>query len=221
MDIEYFLKKRTTFIRYFYEKASEPFFETMIAIENEKEPYIPPYSEDPDPPFLDEFMDASTGMDTVGHTAISMLSSALQLFLKAWVDRFDRSHGMKFEVDFKKNGWINGYKEIFLQWEMDISACPASFDIVEQVTLARNRVQHPEELTMIPISHSKIDLKKYPRPFFIQNSERLLVEEEGDATSWLFPPMLSPSKEKVFEAISEVEKLCEWLDIEYWKARSA
>jgi len=52
MDIEYFLKSRTAFIRYFYENSVRPFKEITIAIENEEEPYIPPYSEDDEPPFV-------------------------------------------------------------------------------------------------------------------------------------------------------------------------
>ncbi len=88
MDIEYFLKSRTAFIRYFYEHAVRPFNEIKIAIENEEEPYIPPYSEDGEPPFLEEWMDAEQGVEIVGHACISMLSSSLYLFLKSedWWD---------------------------------------------------------------------------------------------------------------------------------------
>src|SRR4030043_347179 len=102
MDIEAFLKLRTAFIRYFYENGVEPFEEIKTAIENEGEPYVPPYSEDGEPPFLEEWMDAEQGVDTVGHVCISMLSSSLQLFLKTWVNRIEEEHGMKFNVDFKR-----------------------------------------------------------------------------------------------------------------------
>ena len=112
MQIEVFLKMRTAFIRYFYENTAKPFEQTKAAIENEEEPYVPPYSEDGEPPFLEEWMDAEQGADTVGHVCISMLSSSLQLFLKAWVDRLKKEHGMKFKVDFKKKGWFSGYRYI-------------------------------------------------------------------------------------------------------------
>jgi len=59
MDIEFFLKERTTFIRYFYKTASAPFAKIIFDIENKMAPYIPPYSEDGDPPFLSEWLDAS------------------------------------------------------------------------------------------------------------------------------------------------------------------
>ncbi|MGA1825835.1 MAG: hypothetical protein ACMUIP_14360 [bacterium] len=56
MDIEYFLKSKTAFIRYFYEKAVQPFIEIKTAIENKEEPFVPPISgeEDAEPPFLEE-----------------------------------------------------------------------------------------------------------------------------------------------------------------------
>ena len=85
MDIEFFLKDRIKFIRYFYEAAIAPFAKTMDDIENEVEPYVPSYSEDGEPPFLSEWIDAKSGLETCGHHALSMLASSLQLYLKAWV----------------------------------------------------------------------------------------------------------------------------------------
>ena len=121
MDIEYFLKSRTAFIRYFYENAVRPFSEIKTAIENEEEPFIPPYSEDAEPAFLEEWMESDTGIETIGHACISMLSSSLHLFMKAWVGRLEREHGMSFDVNFKKKGWFNGYKEIFHKLKLECS----------------------------------------------------------------------------------------------------
>ena len=153
MDIEAFLKLRTTFIRYFYENSVKPFNEIKTAIENEEESYIPPYSEDGEPPFLAEWMDADQGADAVGHVCISMLSSSLHLFLKAWVSRLEKEHGIKFNMDFKKKGWFSGYKRIFLELQLLLSECTVDFDVIEQITLARNRVQHPEDLTVMRVEY--------------------------------------------------------------------
>lgn len=220
MDIEFFLKDRIKFIRYFYEAAIAPFAKTMDDIENEVEPYVPPYSEDGEPPFSSEWIDAKSGLETCGHHALSMLASSLQLYLKAWVDRLDKYHGMTFEVNFKKKGWFNGYREIFKEIDLDMSACPANLDIVEQIPLVRNRIQHPEELTTVNVSHSKSDLNKHPNPYFVQDSELTLASDQEEQ-SWLFPPTISPSHEKIIEAISNVEALCSWLEAEYWAARNA
>ena len=57
MDVLFFLRERTKFIRYFYETAAEPFRETIRKIEADEAPFDnPPYSEDGEPPFLEEWM---------------------------------------------------------------------------------------------------------------------------------------------------------------------
>jgi hypothetical protein len=222
MDIDYFLKNRTKFIRFFYEQATAPFIVIISAIENEEEPFVPPYSEDPEPPFLEEWLEANTGMETIGHTALSMLSSSLQLFFKEWVHRLKTDHGMDFQVNFKNKGWFNGYRKILEEIEMPMNECPADLEIIEQVALARNRVQHPEEITTLNVRHSESDLRKYPYPYFAQEHEiRLAGADEDGAISWWLKPSVATTKEKVFQAVSEVESLCTWLEEEYWKARNA
>lgn len=47
MDVLFFFKERTRFIRQFYDSAAAPFIQTMKAIENEEPPFDnPPYSEE-------------------------------------------------------------------------------------------------------------------------------------------------------------------------------
>lgn len=218
MDIVAFLKLRTAFIRYFYENGIKPFNEIKAAIEKGEEPYVPPYSEDDEPPFLGEWMDAEQAIDTVGHTCISMLSSSLQLFLKTWVSRLEHELGIKFNVDFKKHGWFKGYRQIFSIMEFPLSECTADFDIIEQVTLARNRVQHPEDLTDLRITHSETDLRRFPRPFFVSEAEMdMAVRDDDDSTTWWLKPSIKSERDKVLSAIDQVEELCLWLEEEYWK----
>jgi len=219
MDIEAFLKLRTAFIRYFYENAVKPFEEIKYAIENEVEPYVPPYSEDGEPPFLEEWMEAEQGADTVGHVCISMLSSSLQLFLKAWVDRLKKEHGMRFNVDFKKKGWFNGYKQIFSELQLPLSGCTVDFDVVEQITLARNRVQHPEDVTELRVKHGNSDLERFPKPFFASEAEiKMAIRDDDDSVMWWLRPSIKSARQKVLAAIDQVEALSSWLEEEYWKA---
>jgi hypothetical protein len=51
MDVDWFLKERTKFIRQYYAVAIIPFETIRSQIENGVEPYEPPYSEDGEPPF--------------------------------------------------------------------------------------------------------------------------------------------------------------------------
>lgn len=220
MQFESFLKLRTTFIRYFYETSVKPFNEIKTAIENEEEPYLSPYSEDGEPPFLDHWIDAEQGIDTVGHACISMLSSALHLFLKAWVTRFEKERGMKFNSNFKKKGWFHGYKQIFIQLKLPLSQCTVKFDVVEQITLARNRVQHPEDLTDSRVTHSENDLNRFPNPFFASETEINMAIHDDDSVTWWLKPSVKPTREKILEAIDHVGALCCWLEEEYWKWES-
>ncbi len=60
MDIGYFFNKRIEFIRQFYNTASAPYIERKRKIEAEEEPFIPPYSEDGEPPFIDEWIEGKS-----------------------------------------------------------------------------------------------------------------------------------------------------------------
>ena len=83
MDVLYFLKERTGFIRRHHETAAAPFRATIRNIEEGKVPFDdPPYSEDGEPAFLAEWIDAATGLDMLGRACISMLSASLQLYFK-------------------------------------------------------------------------------------------------------------------------------------------
>ncbi len=151
-----------------------------------------------------------------------MLSSSLQLFLKEWVNRIEQNHKIKFEVNYKKKGWFNGYRQVFAQLELPMNECSANLEIIEQVALARNRVQHPEHITDLNVRHSESDLKKYPRPFFAQANEIAMAGLDGEeAISWWIPPSLATTDDTMLEAIQHIESLCSWLESEYWKAINA
>ncbi len=209
MDIEYFLKQRTGFVRYYYDHAILPFKEIMKAIENEVEPYIPPYSEDGEPPFLTEWLDAQLAIDTVGHTVLSMLSTSIHLFLGEWVKQIENHQQVRIKVNFKKDGGLEECNEIFSQLGIKSATCPANLDIIEQILLVRNRIQHPEWLSTLAVSYSDADLGKYPKPFFVDES-----------VSGNFNSSISASEEKIYEAITQIDLFSTWLNTEYWNSKN-
>lgn len=97
MNVLYFLKECTRLIRQYYEQATKPFSETIRKIEAEGEPFVPPYSEEPEPAFLAEWVKANELLEVTGRSCVSMLSASLQLYLNAW----DRILGLQFKVQFK------------------------------------------------------------------------------------------------------------------------
>ena len=218
MDLEYFLKERTRFILYFYKTAVTGFSEIAHAIKNEEEPYIPPYSEDGEPPFLAEWMDAQTGQASVGYSALSMLSASLKLYLEEWTIRIENPQ-QKFSRKHNR-GWFYAYKRILKDAGVILEDCPADLELIEQVVLARNLVQHPDELTQMEVHHSKKDLEKHPNPIFLSESEEKMLKESEEFLSWM-TPKVSIDESRLQEVVQHVESMCSWLESQYWSARNA
>ena len=79
-----------------------------------------------------------------------------------------------------------------------------------------------EEITTLDVRYSMNDLRKYPRPFFAREHEiKLAGADEEGAISWWRTPSVASTKDKIFEAIAQVESLCLWLESKYWKTGNA
>jgi len=210
MDVLYFLKERTKFIRYFYETASAPFRDVIRKIEAGEAPYKPPYSEDDEPPYLEEWSEANTAIEMLGRTCVSMLSASLLLYFKTWESKLGVECNPGERKKVFENGFLAGYRRYFgkvlnLSWD----DCPVKFDILEQVTLARNRDQHPEHITTMSVKH---DRKKYRNLFFISESDKKVFADSVMAgISWM-GPAVHVSSETLLAASEQVEMLGEWLE---------
>ena len=115
MDVLYFLKERTRLIGEYYEHAARPFNEIIRKIEAEEEPYIPPYSEDPEPAFLSEWIEADELLEVTGRCCISMLSASLQLYFKTWEHELRLTCWADFKGSFDRKGWLHGYRRCFAE----------------------------------------------------------------------------------------------------------
>lgn len=212
MDVLYFLRERTRLIRQYYEQVSHPFNDIIRKIEEEEEPFVPPYSEDPEPAFLTEWIEANELLEVTGRCCVSMLSASLQLYLNTW----DRILGLQckaeFKTNFKYDGLVGGFKQCLTErLGLDWSSCPADLAIIEQVVLARNRDQHPDSITTLRVTHSDHDRARYPRPFFLNTKEAELYDDGNDTGLWMSPSLHVP-RNKLMAAIANVEAMCEWLE---------
>lgn len=213
MDVQYFLNRRVDFIRQFYEMSAAPFIERKRQIEAEEEPFVPPYSEDPEPPFLAEWLEAEESLQVLGRTCISMLAAVFHLYFKTW----ERQIGIPVDASLKgdfKNGWFNGYKAYFERhFKIRFADSPAQIGVLEEIVLVRNRAQHPESITMDSSHYSESDLKKLSHPFFIdENDASLFSEIEEGERAWLMLPSIRVTAEKLLTALSEVIRFAEWLE---------
>ena len=214
MHVLWFLKERTTFIRRFYEQAGEPFREIMRKIEASEAPFDdPPYSEDGEPPFLVEWSEAHMALEVLGRTCVSMLSASIQLYFKCWEAELGVTWKPGERENAFKSGFIEGYKVTFGELlGLDWGDCPVDFGVLEQVNLARNRDQHPDDVTSMRITHDRKTRERFSELLFVSESDRKMFEDPDMAgISWM-SPAVHVSREALFTAIEQVEKLGEWLE---------
>jgi hypothetical protein len=227
MDVLYFLKERTGFIGRFYQTASVAFRERMRKIETGEPPFDPTpscgyyeYDEEPfpeEPPFLEEWLESDTALQLLGLACLSMLSESLKLYFHTW----ERELGIRWPNNetrkkaFEK-GFLSAYKRCFeevlnLSWD----ACPANLVLIGQVTLARNRAQHPDDIGSMRIYYAPTESRPLKTVFFIRDEER--NPDMLDVT-WMNPEV-HVSPDMLGKAIEQVEILTEWLEKHMQEAR--
>lgn len=210
MDVLWFLKERTKFIRNYYETAGAPFLETIRKIEAEEAPFEPPYSEDEEPAFLAEWGDADTSLEILGATCISMLSESLKLYFSTWEELLGAKCQIHFPGSFKRKGFVTGYKDCFgAILKTDWSTCPADFAVLEQVVMARNAAEHPADIVFLRLNHHENLQQKFPTPVFISEYEKRLIEQNAQVWPRL---QLVVTGNALFEAVRQVELLAEWME---------
>ncbi len=216
MDVGFFLKSRTTFLRQFYRNSCAEFLERKRRIDTEEYPFDPPYSEDCEPAFLQEWLEADDSLHIIGYTCITMLAAALHLYIKTWESELGPSAKKNKYKTYFKVSWLNGYKRYFAEefhviWENS----QVNLSLLEEIVLARNSIQHPQEISIQRASYSKSDVSKLRHPFFIDKSEvRWSKGLDEIERAWFSPPTVHITSDKLYAAIDEVETFCAWLDNE-------
>lgn len=213
MDLCYFLERRLAFIEQYYRAARAPFLERKKQIEGGEEPFLPPHSEDGEPPYLEEWLEADESLQILGQTCVSMLSASFHLYFTTLQRRLDVPVATSLQPTFK-SGWFNGYRAYFsqnFQVKFEVSGC--NLQLLEELALARNRVQHPESILSRSATYTDGDLKKLPRPFFASEREaELMVGADDGERSWLMPPTINVTEEKLQASFAEVRRFSVWLE---------
>jgi hypothetical protein len=219
MDVLYFLKDRTRFIRKFYDVAEGTFAATKRKISDSEPPFDePPPGFNPEhgePPFLEEYMEADDGQEFVGQSCVSFLAGSIKLFFDEMRQDLTRYHGGKlstFGVKYaQKHGWFAANKKWFADVGIDFEKSGADLAIVEEVAITRNSAQHQQSITSKNISLRGKQVKRPPFPWFVHEFERHGVDPESLADLERFSWMLSITREKFVRAIDEVDRLCEYI----------
>lgn len=217
MDVHYFLNERLEFIHGFYKTASQPFLEIKRKIENSEAPYIPTYSEDGEPPFLSEWLEAEESVQVLGYMCVSMLSAALKLYFQTWKSELGFSIDKEMRKPFKQKGWLHGYLSCFKKhYGIDSLGSGANLLLLEEIALARNMAQHPDHISSnIPFFSDK-DIQKLGVPVFTSEIDRRMSRLGERNDGGLFPVSLHVNAEQLELAMQEVEKLNGWLNREIY-----
>lgn len=214
MDILFFFSERTRFLRQFYRMAAGPFVERKRKIDDQEEPFEPPYSEDGEPAFLAEWIEADESLHVLAYSCVSMLAGSLHLYFESWVRQSRRPVDVELTKKvFNKRGKIAGYGAHFeQQFGIDFGSCPADLKLIEEIILARNVVQHPPSITSNWTRYSDDDLQKLRTPFFLNEREAgLFLHDTEDSPRYLLPTV-TISEEQLFVAIDEAEKFAGWFE---------
>lgn len=213
MDHSWFFKERIAYIRYFYSTGVKSFRTDKHNIENKLPPYgEPPYSEDGEPAFLSEWMDADTSEDVLGRACVSMLSDALKIYLNSV-----REQDFRFAFANKKalkKGFLRPHIVAFCSWlKVPIDDCPVSIDVLEQIVLARNQMQHGSILTTLDIDHQQDTLDRFSDPLFTDPKDQNRDENLGRR---FYATKLSVTEGALWVSLDECDKLAEWIGPEIW-----
>lgn len=213
MDANYFLKNRTALIRTFYSTGAQGFVDVKQKIETGQPPFDdPPYSEDPEPPYLAEWIDAETALEILGMAALSMLSDSLKLYLNTLADRV-----IGFSFDNPKAAFKQGFVPAYFSalgeiLETDWSDCTVDRGLIEQIVLVRNRGQHGEHLSTFAVTLDAAMLEKHPRPFFVGEEELSTLTTEDGSLGSLLLPTIRVTAAGLQTAIDEVDALADWIE---------
>lgn len=223
MTIHEQLLARTDFLRRFYTSADRAFAETKRLIEGSLPPFEPYYSEDGEPPYLAEWLEAEESEQVLGGLCVSMLAGVLQKLLDEWEEDLGirtRKGRCPTELHHKSSREKRkSLKDRISALETYTGKSPLSSQdetLLEEIVLARNMVQHPEHLSFATPYFSNHELRKVGIPHFTSEFTRKAAQLETGEGSFVFPATLHVSEQKLEEAIVAVEKLSQWLHNTLW-----
>jgi hypothetical protein len=196
------------FIRCFYSIASEPFVTTMYKIEKHEEPYHQFNTEEEEPPFLVEWLDADESLNILGKSCLCLLQNAFKNYLDGFVENY--TYGLSKEVmgrspsNSKGKNWFEKYRNYFLHvYGIDWTKSSVDILFLEEVNFVRNDIQHGGMFYSLEHRQNAEYFKRFPASIF--------------AEEWVTggPGRVVVSKDNLFIAIQAIEDFCSYLEREW------
>ncbi|REE07232.1 hypothetical protein B0G71_7715 [Paraburkholderia sp. BL27I4N3] len=85
-------------------------------------------------------------------------------------------------------------------------------DVLEDIVLTRNSIQHEVELTSMRPRHADRKPGAAPSVFLDASEVELLHGMDQSTTTWLAPPTVHVNQETLESSIDTVERFVGWLD---------
>jgi len=215
--VDYFamLKDNLQFLKWFYEQSVAPFKDIKRKIDAQEDPYISRGDyESEEPPFLSEWLDADDALKLQGQSCLSLLQRSFREYLDSTVTRHPETRPEK------KGNWFVNYKRWFLEEAaVDWDKSPVPLDRIEELTIARNCVEHGSgsiyDAHRLVKEQAENYHDRFPDAMFASEFERTLWKEAGDPQ----PVTIELTPEKLDSAIANIlafatfieEKLPAWM----------
>jgi len=216
-----FLQDKLEFIGRFYDTAAEPSETDLKKIEEHEEPYDTFGDiEDDEPPFLSQWLDDTESLNLLGKACLCLVQSAFRSYLDGFIIRSGQEEllGPNRTVNvgkaIKGGNSFEKYQRTFLEFfGIDWQASP-SLPLVEEVNLARNRIEHGG--TFYDLSHKQdpVYFSRFPESVFADEFEKAYF---GGDDGFQEPRRISVTRENLHIAIEGIKSFCDYLEREWQK----
>lgn len=212
------LESKLRFLCSFYQLTTEPFREIMRKIEAGEEPFVP--HDDPErydeQPFLGEWFQAEEGLELQQQVCLTVLQRSFKEFLDATFRQHRRylNKIRESKTGPKSTDWCDTYHPLLRKAPIDWDQAPVPLTTMEELTLARNCVQHGGESPNIGPKTGLVKMQsddyraRFPDGFFANEFQKLL--RKGSKIPQ--PLRIELTSEKLDAAIQEVLAFCKYID---------
>ena len=109
--------------------------------------------------------------------------------------------------------------EWFARMGINMADSGVDLNVISEIVFTRNMSEHGNSIMSLGLSQDESARKKFPRPFFANPIEEGLFDQQlkDDPDEAAFGGLLSIQPERLDKAIDAVEKLCVWLEPQYWE----
>jgi hypothetical protein len=198
VDLMWFLRDKLGFIQRLYDSASKPFISKMRRIDDHEPPfdaYDCLDKESDEPPFLTEWIEASEANDILGNVCVCLVQTAMKQFFEAFFQETGR------KPPTGRGSWFERYRAFFLnEYGIDWSKGPVKLEVLEDLSLARNDIQHGGTLMTKTTIQNPDYARRFPNSLFTE--------------MFVIRPKIAVNRDSLMAAIQAVEEFCSYLERE-------